>query len=137
MPPTDLTLELTQKLRILWRMFIARINHRSIEICDPSIAFRVARHAPIAAWGERDGSDLGTIGHAASFELSREESADECFEGFADFPSCVLAVEGCMRGEQEDLLGGCSTADEMIQEEIVQLVRSDRPFGFLLDRLIA
>lgn len=43
----------------------------------PHISGCITWHAPVAAWGEVDGSNFDTIRHAVAFELLREEAGIE------------------------------------------------------------
>lgn len=92
----------------------------------------VGWHAPVAARGEGYGTDLWTIGEAGTLELLLEEAAKEGLQPVVDGVVVVDAVEG-VEGEEEELLGRETEAQEMIEEEIVQFVRSDEVFCLLLD----
>src|SRR5690348_3010252 len=77
----------------------------------------VARHAPVAARGQADGTHLGTVEETRALELTGEEAAEEDREPAADLVGGVGARELRLRSQEEDLVRTRAVAQEVVQEE--------------------
>src|SRR5260370_42101275 len=100
---------------------------------QPKRRLRVARHAPIAARREADGADLGAVGQARPLELVGEEALDEDLQPAAPLLGGMGLLELGVVGEEQDLLRRRAIAQEVEQEEIVQLVGADHALSDLGD----
>ena len=72
-----------------------------LQVCQPSVDFRIARHAPIPARGKRNRSDLGAIRYAGAFELGHEEAFEEDDQRGTDFFMGIRAIELCLIGKEQ------------------------------------
>ena len=72
---------------------VAAGSGKPIDFIKPKLGVRVARHPPIAAWGEADRADFGTVGQAGAFELRLKESLIEDAEPTLDLSGRVALIE--------------------------------------------
>ena len=89
---------------------------------EPGRRFRVARHAPVAARRQADRADLGAVGQTGAFELVREETPQEHLEPAAHLIGRVGLLEFRVLRQEQDLLRRRSIAQEMKQEEQLQIM---------------
>ena len=92
----------------------------------------VGRHPPVAAGGEGYGADLRTVRYAGALELLGEEPLEESLQPVPQRALVVCPGEGLSR-EEEELLRGVAEAEEIVEIEVVQLVRAHQVFCLLLD----
>lgn len=97
--------------------------------------FRIARHSPVATGTERNTANLRSIGHTGTLELLGKESADEDGKPMLD-DGFIVGTGKSNDGQVHNSLGSCSIAYEVVQEEIVQFVRTYDFFGTLFYFLI-
>lgn len=74
----------------------AQTQENRLKVGQPSVDFRIARHAPIPSRRKRNRADLGAIRYAGTFELGREESLEEDDQRFSDFFMGIRAIELCL-----------------------------------------
>src|SRR5207244_11202360 len=94
---------------------------------------RVGRHPPVAA--RREGAaraDLRGVGQAVPLELVREEALEEDGEPAPDRGERVPALER-MERHARDAARPEAEAQEVVEEEVVQLVGADDLLGLLRD----
>ena len=103
-----------------------------LQILEPQDAGGVAGHAPVTTGREADTADLGAIGQTGTLELLGEETAAEGLKPLLDNLFVVETGES-FGGHAENLGRTEAKAQEIIQEEVVQLVRSHQVFGLLTD----
>ena len=99
---------------------------------QPERAVGIAGHSPVAAWREADAAHLGAVGQTAALELLGEEAPAEDGEPALDGGIVELAAEGVTR-QQVDLGGPEAVAQEMVEEEVVQVVGAYEVFSLLAD----
>ena len=92
----------------------------------------VAGHAEVAPGGEGDGAYLGAVGQAGALELLGEEAAVEGNQPLFYYIGAVLALEG-PAGHGVDFAGAEAEAEDVVEEEVVELVGAYQLFGFLGD----
>ena len=110
------------------RLFVEHAVH----FAHPAIDDRVGRHSPVATWREADAAHLWSVGQAAALELLREEAPEERVQPVVDKLAGVLALEG-VHGQHEDLLGAEAEAEEIVEEEVVELIGTHQVFRLLCD----
>ena len=98
----------------------------------PIAKTRVAGHAPIGTWRQRNRTDFRAVRNATALELLRKESLDKDGERLVDFLIGMLASEGIFR-EVAEFFGSGAVFCEMIQEEIVNFVSAQDVFRLLRD----
>src|SRR2546426_12556258 len=93
----------------------------------------MGRHPPAAPRRERAArADLGGIGQAVALELAREEATQEGEEPAADVAQGVAPPERVDR-HAGDALRAEAEAHEVVQEEVVEIIRSHELLGQLAD----
>src|SRR5579885_277758 len=123
---------------IVFRGGCGRRGHLSaardrLELGEPGGDRGVRGHAPVAARRERPaGADLRGVGHAVALELAREEPAEEDVEPAANRGEIIAPLEGRERHAGEAPRTEAE-AQEVVEEEVVQLVGTDERLGVLAD----
>ena len=102
-----------------------------LSFLEPEGAGGVGRHAPVATRTETHGTHLWSVGQAGAFELLREEAAQEGDEPLLYGGVVVDTLEGTLC-EHIDARGTETETQEVVEEEVVELVRSYEVFGLLL-----
>ena len=115
-------------------------------LLQPDGGCGITRHAPVATRTEAHASHLRTIRQTAALELLVEETANKCLEPFldsllivgirivvADFHTLQLGIDKRLLSQHVNLDWTETEAQEVIEEEIVQLVWSHQVFRLLLD----
>ena len=102
------------------------------DLIQPKRSHRVARHSPVSTRGEADGAYFRAVGQATALELLLEEAAEEGMEPFLE-GGIVVGFPECPLRQEVDLCGGGTEAQEVIEEEIVQLVGVYHILRLLLD----
>ena len=80
--------------------------------------------------GERDANYFRTIRHGRALELLGTEATHEGIEPFIDGSFVILVFER-LACHVFDLLASKTKAEKVIQEEVMQVVRSHFVFGLL------
>ena len=94
-----------------------------LDLLHPEDALRVRGHAPIAARGKADRTDLRAVRHGGALELLGEEAADERAQGGENRVVGVLSVKRGL-GQWVELERGRAAVHHVIEEEIVQGIRA-------------
>ena len=102
------------------------------DLIQPKRSHRVARHSPVSTRGEADGAYFRAVGQATALELLLEEAAEKGMEPFLE-GGIVVGFPECPLRQEVDLRGGGTEAQEVIEEEIVQLVGAYQILRLLLD----
>src|SRR5439155_18142028 len=94
---------------------------------------RIGRHPPVAQWREgATRADLRGVGQAVPLELVGEEALEEDGEPAPDRGERVPALER-MERHPRDAAWPEAEAQEVVEEEVVQLVGADDLLGLLRD----
>ena len=113
--------------------FCTTILHvNALRLSYPQLRRGIARHAPIATRRKAYGAHLRPVGHRGTFELLVEEATQKCYQPFLDGLGGILVLEGTARHEEKTSRTEAET-HEVIQEEVVQLVRTNEVLGLLRD----
>ena len=102
-----------------------------VELGLPEGDAGVGRHAEVAAGTDGRRADLGAVGQAATLELLGEVAAVEDAQPLEDGRVVVLLAQGVAR-KAVDLARGGPAAQNLVQEEVVQLIGADEVLGCLL-----
>ncbi len=92
----------------------------------------VGRHPPVATRRQAKCTNLRAVRQAGAFELLHEETAIEVFQPFQQCFSVIAAVEGDFCQIQHFCRAEAET-ENMEQEEIVEFIRPNEVFCFLID----
>ena len=92
----------------------------------------VGGHPPVAARREGDAAHLRSVGQGRTFELLGEEAAEEGLHPLQNHLARIAVAEGA-EGQHQQFVGGESPADEVVEEEVVQLVGTHQILGLLGD----
>ena len=104
-------------------------------ISEPEVREGVGGHPPVAPRRQGDRADLRAVRKAAPLELLREEPLEEDFKPLQEGFSFIALPEGLLR-EEEYLSGRTAEAEEVVEEEVMELVRADEVLGQLSDRAV-
>ena len=96
----------------------------------PKLADSIGRKLKISSWRKANATDFRPVGKAGAFKLLGEEASHKYTKPALYRLGVVIVLkgEGC---EAQDLLGRIATANKVIKEEIVKLVRADDSLGTL------
>src|SRR5262245_39175998 len=100
---------------------------------QPQRRLGVARHAPVPARRQADRAHLRPVRQTRALELVGEEPAHKPLQPLADHLRRVGLLEPRLPGEEKDLLRRRPVAEEVEQEEVVQLIGPHHLLGPLDD----
>ena len=103
---------------------------QGLYLLQPDGGGSVRGHFPCASGRKPDLANGGTVGETGALELLIEEAAHKGFEPFFD-NGIVKPIFECGFGFPEDFVGCLTPADEMIQEEIMEVIGTHNILGFL------
>src|SRR5207245_6658632 len=100
---------------------------------EPGGDRRIGRQVAVATRGEGAArADLGGVGDTVALELVGEEALEENEEPAPDLPHRVAPAEGVQR-HARDAPRAKAEAQEVVEEEVVQLVGADQLLRALRD----
>ena len=101
-------------------------------LAQPLVCNGIRRHTPIASWRERYRTYFRAVGYCRTLELLRKESSQEDLQPVANLLGRIATLESTL-GEGYNLARSEAVADEVVDVEVVQLVRANNILGLLCD----
>ena len=119
---------LPQTILLLFFSYVVVIQFVRFVLAQRGIAW----HSPIASWRKTNAYNFWSVWHAAAFELLCEEATHKDIQPMVDDLLLIHTLK-CDASHKSNLLAGETVAQEIVEEEIVQLVWSYFVFGDLCD----
>ena len=102
------------------------------KLAHPQRAACIARHSPVPARRQGDRTDFWAVRQAGALELLCEKAVVKHLQPLQNFAARICPFKR-IAGEGEHL-GGCkSPAYDVVQEKVMQFVRTDNALCFLCD----